>query len=512
MVDAVTHLEKTIAGEVQPVTHLEHVITEHGGGGGFTPTDAQLAAMNSGITSEDVEQISTNENNILMVEQLNGAKNLYYIANGTYKSQDGTLIVTVKNGVLNAVSTSSTSKVITLGTIDLKAGTYYLMGRIGESVGYCDTRLTDMNDNVITTGADSNTQFTINNDTTVKIKFASYQTYNLGRILKPMIITKSQYDNGYTDYQPFALTNYQLTAEVKQYPINYIVNNDSVTLIAKYDNNNDLAITLQKTGGNNLFNFRYIGIIPNCSKKISANTDNISYIIDGVDDWFSPFVVGAKSNIDGDDISNQTFTGGNHQYNNTASGSTATARTTSLKFYADKIEVSNVSGGCDMFEMIWSNRVQGYNTKKSDGTGREILQENHRLIYDGNKFDVYVELIPLEDVNMVKWYGLQWKANNAYNNVRYIDGVNRAVNVVSSAASSSGNNDCCYVSSYGDTHAMLISIDKIYDLGSREMYTGTNGAFTQTYGKGYFYIIDNTDLDSDNMYSLHGSYQFMPKQ
>lgn len=67
MVDAVTHLEKTIAGEVQPVTHLEHVIAEYGGGGGgggFTPTTAQLAAMNSGITSEDVEQISTNENNI----------------------------------------------------------------------------------------------------------------------------------------------------------------------------------------------------------------------------------------------------------------------------------------------------------------------------------------------------------------------------------------------------------------------------------------------------------------
>lgn len=34
------------------------------GGEGFTPTDAQLDAMNSGITSEDVEQISTNKNNI----------------------------------------------------------------------------------------------------------------------------------------------------------------------------------------------------------------------------------------------------------------------------------------------------------------------------------------------------------------------------------------------------------------------------------------------------------------
>lgn len=33
--------------------------------GGFTPTEQQLAAMNSGITAEDVAQIATNENNIL---------------------------------------------------------------------------------------------------------------------------------------------------------------------------------------------------------------------------------------------------------------------------------------------------------------------------------------------------------------------------------------------------------------------------------------------------------------
>jgi hypothetical protein len=32
--------------------------------GGFTPTEQQLAAMNSGITAENVAQIATNENNI----------------------------------------------------------------------------------------------------------------------------------------------------------------------------------------------------------------------------------------------------------------------------------------------------------------------------------------------------------------------------------------------------------------------------------------------------------------
>ena len=58
-ITAVTHTEKVIAGEVTPVTHLEKVIAEYsgGGGGGFTPTDSQLAAMNSGITAERVEEL-----------------------------------------------------------------------------------------------------------------------------------------------------------------------------------------------------------------------------------------------------------------------------------------------------------------------------------------------------------------------------------------------------------------------------------------------------------------------
>ena len=35
------------------------------GGGGFTPTETQLTAMNSGIDSEKVAQIGTNTTNIL---------------------------------------------------------------------------------------------------------------------------------------------------------------------------------------------------------------------------------------------------------------------------------------------------------------------------------------------------------------------------------------------------------------------------------------------------------------
>ena len=43
-----------------------------GGGGGFTPTTAQLTAMNSGIDSIKVQQIATNENNISTIQQTIG--------------------------------------------------------------------------------------------------------------------------------------------------------------------------------------------------------------------------------------------------------------------------------------------------------------------------------------------------------------------------------------------------------------------------------------------------------
>jgi hypothetical protein len=48
-------------------------------GGGFTPTESQLTAMNSGITAEDVTQIGTNETNI----SLEQAKTTGMTAGGT---------------------------------------------------------------------------------------------------------------------------------------------------------------------------------------------------------------------------------------------------------------------------------------------------------------------------------------------------------------------------------------------------------------------------------------------
>lgn len=70
------YLAKAAGVEVDiptPITREEkylNAIAEGGSGGGFTPTETQLAAMNSGITATDVEQITTNKTNISLKQDI----------------------------------------------------------------------------------------------------------------------------------------------------------------------------------------------------------------------------------------------------------------------------------------------------------------------------------------------------------------------------------------------------------------------------------------------------------
>ena len=55
---------KGVSLSVDDLSYIKRGSRVNEGDDGFTPTQAQLDAMNSGITSGDVEQISTNKNNI----------------------------------------------------------------------------------------------------------------------------------------------------------------------------------------------------------------------------------------------------------------------------------------------------------------------------------------------------------------------------------------------------------------------------------------------------------------
>lgn len=80
-------------------------ISGGGGGGGFTPTQEQLDAMNSGITSEGVSQIGMNKNNISSLQEKT-----------TGMTEGGTNYITV-NGIRVYVSATQPTGDIPTGSL-----------------------------------------------------------------------------------------------------------------------------------------------------------------------------------------------------------------------------------------------------------------------------------------------------------------------------------------------------------------------------------------------------------
>lgn len=172
---------------------------------------AQLAAVNSGITSTDVEQIETNKNNILVLEQANGSKNQINIPNGTYVA--GTSSFSVSGGAVTSTATDNNTHAADLSVFTLKAGTYVFFDDSSDlsAVQYRiyqqspDTRLTPAGQNPAT--------FTIANDTVVYISCYTFKTGTM--TTHPMLVTKTMWDAGFTDYQPYALSNAELTVAIQ---------------------------------------------------------------------------------------------------------------------------------------------------------------------------------------------------------------------------------------------------------------------------------------------------------
>lgn len=303
----------------------------------------------------------------------------------------------------------------------------------------------------------------------------------------------------------------ELSRTVNEGCVQYTVSGDEVKVSAPYATGNDVLVTLKKKGGNNIFDFYQFATFAH-SKAIEELVDSDLTVIQTIGtDWHSPFIVKAVNNIDGDMPTVSHFTGGNHEYTNTGSGGTPTGRTTSVRVYADNSEVSDGSGACKRIEIKWTNYVQATNTKKEDGTGREVLMENHVLSFDGVEWDTYVELIPLEDVTMATWYGLQATGTSGiYKNIRYIGATNRGLFDGSIARSVCGDKTATKVVCYGDAHKIEIEVDPTYDLGDRRYYNGTEGIFCEKYGKVYFNIIANNRLEKDCMYCVRGKYKLSP--
>ena len=217
---------------------------------------------------------------------------------------------------------------------------------------------------------------------------------------------------------PRAITT-STTEDKRAYPLYVTIADSVINMTYKYNASHDMTVQMckqggldgndQPTGGNQLFDFCRWFLTENTAFSVTETPNTTTeFKINGTD-FLGPYRVRAIDNIDGDSTNNNDFTGGNHQYNNSGSGSTATARTTDIKFQVDGKYVTSYAGYARDVKISWTNYVQANNTKKSDGTGREVLTEKYEVWFDGDKFKVRNIITALEEIKIYTYYGMQAK-------------------------------------------------------------------------------------------------------
>lgn len=183
---------------------------------------AEAAALASGIDSDKVGQISTNQTNILYSLQ-NGVKNLFNLeADEKWSYSLSSQTVDTKTGTLSITSNSDWARVGI--PITLPAGNYVISGNVtslegnallmGNTGKYDSGTAVFTNIEITTTGAFT-ANFTLNSATTFWVTlYANYSdsiVSNSVTITGMMICTKAAWDQEPNVYRSYALPNTDLT-------------------------------------------------------------------------------------------------------------------------------------------------------------------------------------------------------------------------------------------------------------------------------------------------------------
>lgn len=281
-----------------------------------------------------------------------------------------------------------------------------------------------------------------------------------------------------------------------------------------FKENKDLCIQISKKLANNLFDFKYFWECNNSSDTVLNTLPELSErtIINGGDtDYIAPSIVYAKNNVNGDfaDFTSGKFTGGWHGYNNANGSGTPTARLVSAKCYVDNVEVeTNEYLKGEHAKIVLVQNLQGSNTEKSDGTGREILQQTITIETSINDEKIYVssELKALEDVAIVAHYGLSYyRTNNS--NTCYFKGSRNikgpwTYETTRLLPDKNTLETVEYISSVDDT--FIMGRDPIFDLGTYYENTNSYGILLSSY-KTYLQFINHYIDSIENALNLNAN-------
>lgn len=184
-----------------------------------TGREAELASEIETL-GENVDSLNEALTNVDTVISTNGAKNLLP-NNGTSQVINGVSFIVAEDGTVTATrtSTSASSALFNIATMDLKAGKYILSGCPvgGDSSSKFVITAYDLTHSVgLAYDVGSGYPITLNSDSKILFRIVVMAAYDISNeVFKPMLTLASQPNSDYAHYVPYAMTNRELTKNVE---------------------------------------------------------------------------------------------------------------------------------------------------------------------------------------------------------------------------------------------------------------------------------------------------------
>jgi hypothetical protein len=261
--------------------------------------------------------------------------------------------------------------------------------------------------------------------------------------------------------------------------------------IGFFSTDKNMQISFYPCGVNKLFAIAKVSYF-------ASNTDYLqnkaSNEFSSCTDWVGPYFVCSASSINTG--IQQKFTGGWHGSNGDGTG-TPTASTSETRFVVDGKETNgNFEQNCNQVDLYVTNLIHGYDYST---TNADLLKEFvHYIIKPNREIDVEVKIEALEDAVIQRYYGLQSQNFSLFDRVNYLAGqqiVNtEAINKESHCLSNNGVNTIL-LKSTKNQHQLRLTLDITSGLGTfQNLGEGKPKAFSASYGKSYFNLINGKDL------------------
>ena len=176
-------------------------------------------------------------------------------------------------------------------------------------------------------------------------------------------------------------------------------------------------------------------------------------------------------------------------WNITEGATSATGRSEIKAILIDGVKREEYAGYCNTLDVYWTNHIQATNTKKEDGNGREVLKEEYHLHFNGETFEIENDVTALEEVEILRYYGLQIAqgvAGYSYD-ISYIGSHN---NVVQANGNSKSADTTCREVYIRRKDFPVECRFGLHPVGLGTFYCNNwYSAFDTEYGKSYFFMI-----------------------